>query len=129
MAIVIINDEYLTDIADAIRTKNGLTDSYKPSEMAAAISQIEGGVFTSIKQYAIGHTHFTFVNPVQYDLSSYANKAKIILLDCMAPDGNVYGTNPFTIHIDADDNVTKIEPAGIGTGNGLILLLLQLVVC
>ncbi len=42
MANVIINDAHLNDIAAAIRAKNGSTDTYKPSEMAAAISAIEG---------------------------------------------------------------------------------------
>lgn len=40
MANVVINDTNLTNIADAIREKNGLTDKYKPSEMAAAILAI-----------------------------------------------------------------------------------------
>lgn len=40
MANVVINDANLTNIADAIRSKNGLTETYKPSEMAAAITAI-----------------------------------------------------------------------------------------
>ena len=43
MANVIVNDTNLTNIANAIREKNGETTSYKPSEMAAAIAAIEGG--------------------------------------------------------------------------------------
>ena len=43
MANVIINDTNLTNIANAIREKNGLTDTYKPSEMAGAILAIETG--------------------------------------------------------------------------------------
>lgn len=51
MANVVINDAHLNDIAAAIRAKNGSTDTYKPSEMAAAISAIEntggsGGIVT-----------------------------------------------------------------------------------
>ncbi len=42
MANVVVNDEYLSDIADAIRTKSGTSDTYKPSEMAEAISNIGG---------------------------------------------------------------------------------------
>jgi hypothetical protein len=41
MANVIINDTNLTNIANAIREKNGTTNSYKPSEMANAIAAIE----------------------------------------------------------------------------------------
>jgi hypothetical protein len=43
MAIVTINDEHLVNIAGAIRGKNGTENTYKPSEMAEAISAIETG--------------------------------------------------------------------------------------
>ena len=43
MANVIINDTNLTNIANAIRGKNGTTTTYKPNEMAAAITAISGG--------------------------------------------------------------------------------------
>lgn len=43
MANVVINDEHLTSIADAIRGKNGETTTYKPAEMADAITAIETG--------------------------------------------------------------------------------------
>lgn len=51
MANVVINDAHLNNIAAAIRAKNGSADTYKPSEMAAAINAIEntggsGGVIT-----------------------------------------------------------------------------------
>lgn len=42
MADVLINDEHLYDIADAIRNKTGSEDVYKPREMAEAIDAIEG---------------------------------------------------------------------------------------
>lgn len=40
MANVLINDEYLNDIADAIRLKKSSNDTYKPREMADAIKTI-----------------------------------------------------------------------------------------
>ena len=43
MATVVVNDTYLSDIADAIRAKSGTSNTYKPSEMAEAISNIGGG--------------------------------------------------------------------------------------
>ena len=43
MANVIINDTNLTNIADAIREKNGTTETYKPNQMAAAILAITTG--------------------------------------------------------------------------------------
>lgn len=43
MATVTTNNQYYTDIANAIRGKNGTETQYKPSEMAAAIQAISGG--------------------------------------------------------------------------------------
>ena len=43
MAKVLVNENNLTNIANAIRGKNGSTDTYKPSEMAEAITAISGG--------------------------------------------------------------------------------------
>ena len=39
MAQVLINEDTLKNIADAIRGINGLSKRFKPSEMAAAIEQ------------------------------------------------------------------------------------------
>lgn len=43
MAKVLINETSLSGIAEAIRAKNGSSETYKPSEMAAAIKAIETG--------------------------------------------------------------------------------------
>lgn len=43
MANVLVNDLYLGDIADAIRSKLGVQTTYKPSQMANAIESISGG--------------------------------------------------------------------------------------
>ena len=43
MPNVLVNDEYLSDIADAIRSKLSVATTYKPSEMANAIDSIGGG--------------------------------------------------------------------------------------
>lgn len=43
MAIKTIDDTHLTNIAAAIRGKNGTTNTYKPSQMAAAIDAITTG--------------------------------------------------------------------------------------
>lgn len=40
MPNVILDEQILTDIADAIRAMNGSTTTYKPSEMAQAILDI-----------------------------------------------------------------------------------------
>ena len=43
MSIVFTDNQNYQDIADAIRAKNGSSDTYLPSEMAAAIEDISGG--------------------------------------------------------------------------------------
>ncbi len=43
MANVIVEEQSLIDIANSIRTKNGTSNTYKPSEMASAIESITGG--------------------------------------------------------------------------------------
>lgn len=42
MANVLVEEQYLQDIANAIRGKNGLTDTYTPAQMSTAISNISG---------------------------------------------------------------------------------------
>lgn len=41
MSKVLVTESYLTDISNAIRSKNGDSTKYKPSEMAAAIKNIK----------------------------------------------------------------------------------------
>lgn len=48
MANVLVNDLYLGDIADAIRSKLNVQTKYKPSEMANAIGNISGGGSTPV---------------------------------------------------------------------------------
>ena len=43
MARVFVNDSTLTDIANAIREKNGTEKTYKPSQMADAVRAIQSG--------------------------------------------------------------------------------------
>ena len=57
MANVILNDKHLTDIADAIRAKNGEATTYTPGAMAEAITNLPSGggepiVITGICDYA-----------------------------------------------------------------------------
>lgn len=53
MANVLVQDTSLTAIADAIREKNGSTDTYKPGEMAAAISEISVGSAAVVEELNI----------------------------------------------------------------------------
>ena len=78
MAKVLVNESSLTGIANAIRGKNGSTDTYKPSEMAAAITAISGGA-----------------EPVIEALSVTSNGTYT------APDG-VDGYSPATVNVPQD---------------------------
>lgn len=79
MANVIINDANLTNIAAAIREKNGTSTTYKPSEMASAIAAIETGgggggaelpevTFTGDCSYAVYKDHWSWF------INDYGNK-------------------------------------------------------
>ena len=59
MSKALITEAYLTDIADAIRAKNGSSDAYTPPQMAAAIANIPtGGITpTGTKQITQNGTH------------------------------------------------------------------------
>ena len=75
MSKVLVNESSLTGIANAIRGKNGSTTTYKPSEMAAAITAISGAA-----------------EPVIEALSITANGTYT------APDG-VDGYSPVTVNV------------------------------
>lgn len=67
---VVVLDSTLTDIADAIRGKNGSSDTYKPSEMPAAITAIPSGGGEGIPRevnangvYGFPTQNFTFSLP------------------------------------------------------------------
>lgn len=62
MSKVLVTEQYLTNIASAIREKLGVSTTYKPMQMASAISSIDGGggggqgesvVFDDRNQYVI----------------------------------------------------------------------------
>lgn len=57
MAKVIVTEQYLTDIADAISEKLGVSDTYTPAQMAGAIATISGGtVLVDNPSYFIAET-------------------------------------------------------------------------
>ena len=92
MSKVLVNESSLTGIADAIRGKNGSTNTYKPSEMAAAITAISGGGG----------------EPTIEALSITANGTYT------APDG-VDGYSPVTVNVPQDGGPP--ESAFVITGN------------
>lgn len=70
MANVLVEETSLEDIADAIRSKNGLTTKYKPAEMADAISAISGG---GISPTGTKQINITQNGTVTEDVTNYAS--------------------------------------------------------
>lgn len=68
MAKVLINNQYLTNIGDAIREKNGSTTTYKPSEMPDAIQ----GWYSVNDYYVIGGLTGAYSNSEITTLGQYA---------------------------------------------------------
>lgn len=80
MAKVLVNETSLTNIAEAIREKNGLTDTYKPAEMAAAIAALEVGGGADLPEEAFtisGDCSYRFASGGwDWFLRDYGNKVK-----------------------------------------------------
>ena len=71
MSIVTIDDSYFTDIANAIRGKNGETTTYKPNEMAAAISALSSGGSGDWQVAAISTVYDATTNKTIIPLTNY----------------------------------------------------------
>ncbi|MCI6300301.1 MAG: leucine-rich repeat domain-containing protein [Megasphaera elsdenii] len=72
MSKVLVTESYLTDIGNAIRSKNSSTDRYKPSEMAGAINDIttqDNTVLNSILNRSISGN---YVNDDLTEIGDYA---------------------------------------------------------
>ena len=112
MANVIINDQNLTNIANAIRGKNGTTTTYKPSEMAAAISAIEtgGGSGGDLPENALnitGDCSYRFVyNGWNWFIDTYGNQvttSNITDGDSMFKDSDNLTNIPFELNFIGDN--------------------------
>lgn len=56
MAMVLTNSQHYTDIANAIRSKNGTSNTYTPAEMADAITAIGGGSAPTLQTKSVTPT-------------------------------------------------------------------------
>lgn len=93
MSIVTINDEHLTDIADAIRRKNGTENTYTPDKMADAIKDIQGGSELVLQEVMVfPKTEEMIITPS----SDYDGISKVIV-------------NPVTSDIDSDIKSSNIK--------------------
>lgn len=103
-----IKRQTLQDIADAIREKNGSSDTYKPSEMAEAIRGIEGG-----------GEGFDFSDRGMKDFSDRVNRyfledidKKIISTINMPANGLINGKFQNNLNVIAI-NLSKYQPTNI----------------
>ena len=80
MTKVIVSDTNLTNIANAIRSKNGETKSYAIDEMATAISSISGGGSSSLEKTNIS---------VTFELDIYSDMMFKLYIPVWSEDGSL----------------------------------------
>ena len=99
MAKGLVTDTYLSNIADAIRTKNGTETQYKPSEMAAAITNLSTKArpnYVSFYQYGGASLDISWldVSNITNMSNMFQNCSSLTTLDVSSWDtGNVASMN------------------------------------
>lgn len=79
MPNVLVNDDSLKAIGNAIRGKNGETTTYKPAEMAAAITAISGGDGLTQEDLTFTHEQLSYIiTPNTNYLQKYYDKMKFV---------------------------------------------------
>ena len=137
MATVTTNNQYYTDIANAIREKNGTETQYKPSEMAAAIQAISGGGEPEPPDDGKTRLYITVPANAMEGLPPPRNQVPLYIQQTVANgvtidwgDGTAPETLPGTgavntthAYAEAGDYVISLDPAegcqlDLGTENG-----------
>lgn len=115
MANVIINDTNLTNIANAIREKNGSTDTYMPSEMADAIAAIEtgGGGAEDTRFYdIIARTITEIDDDTITTVGKYAFNSCAELKTINLPNCTTIGNSAFSNTMPTTVNLPKVTTVG-----------------
>ena len=103
MSIVTIDDSYFTDIANAIRGKNGETTTYKPNEMAAAISALSSGGSSGDWQVAaISTVYDATTNKTIIPLTNY--------IDINTDDFLLFGAGKYSATSSSPYQIFMISP-------------------
>lgn len=116
MATYTIEGVELTAIADAIRAKLGVADTYTPSEMAAAIATISGGgeevIFDDRNQYVTGYlaasADYTTANRSSLSVIGTYASTSISDQDAPKPFLGTYNLMPYITNTVGNWMVTRL---------------------
>lgn len=125
MATVMTNDNHYTEIAEAIRTRNGSDTQYKPSEMADAIRELQPGISYTVYGFdgenGIGDYLFYKYKDLTYittkyviGISSFEGCSNLIFADiryCTSIGANAFKdcSNLNTVVITVSENVIPYQ--------------------
>lgn len=111
MAIVSINENYLNDIAEAIREKTGTNSLYKPKQMAAAISGIEGGGASNVNNTYMIPYELQELPPYvfKHDNLEYFNLSYVTFDKYISPSGAVHSLTTIGRWAFYGQRMTKID--------------------
>lgn len=133
MSRAMITEDYLTDIADAIRAKNGSSDTYTPPQMAGAIAAIPTGSDIDVEPLSVT-ANGTYTaptgkaySPVTVNVSGGGGDDPFALTDYIESSGTQYINTGYTVttgtRIEIVANVpdnSNAYPALFGARNNTI---------
>ena len=117
MPNVLVNDDSLKAIGNAIRSKNGETTTYKPAEMATAINNLVMNTGTNIRfrytQPTSSMSSYTII------LGNYAKTQPVYIFFVVSQSGGIGDQTFRLIKVDQmaeTDNVVELKKAGYNYG-------------